>query len=142
VWSSWTTSELASEEILKVHVMSSSKDPSQIVMTSKKTMQAMDCVIHLAACISVPESVEKPVGYQELNMQDPLNLLNSAARHEIEKQFFVNSAAVYRDSPIAPKEETREPDTKSPMHPPSTRVKKWLKNFTITENSTPAHSAS
>lgn len=47
----------------KVNVMSSSKDPSQIVMTSKKTMQAMDCVVHLAACISVPESVEKPVDY-------------------------------------------------------------------------------
>ena len=52
-------------------------------------------VIHFAAFIVVPESVEKPLKYYYNNVGNTLRLLSAMKRAEIENLIFSSSAAVY-----------------------------------------------
>ena len=52
-------------------------------------------VMHFAAHIVVPESVDKPLKYYINNVQGTLNLLSSMAQNGVKKLIFSSSAAVY-----------------------------------------------
>ena len=77
-------------------------------------MQNVDYVFHLAAMVSVPESMAHPVECNELNAAGTLIVLEEAARSGVKKLVFSSSAAVYGDNPIVPKIETMAPEPKSP----------------------------
>ena len=74
----------------------------------------VDYVFHLAAMISVPESMEKPVECDEINTRGALIVLEEAARAGVKKLVFSSSAAIYGDNPTVPKLETMLPEPKSP----------------------------
>ena len=74
----------------------------------------VDYVFHLAAMISVPESMQKPVECNELNSTGTLVMLEEAARAGVKKLVFSTSAAIYGDNPATPKVETMLPEPKSP----------------------------
>jgi len=82
--------------------------------TLNKWMKGMDYVFHLAALISVPESLLKPVETEEINTQGTLNVLKSARVNKVKKVIYSSSAAVYGDNPILPKKEDMLPEPKSP----------------------------
>lgn len=69
-----------------------------------KTYQ-FDYVIHLAALVSVAESVEKPILSQEINVVATLRLLEIIKKYNshIKRFVFASSAAVYGDLPDLPK---------------------------------------
>lgn len=69
-----------------------------------KTYQ-FDYVIHLAALVSVAESVEKPILSQEINVVATLKLLETIKKYNshIKRFIFASSAAVYGDLPDLPK---------------------------------------
>lgn len=71
-------------------------------------------VFHLAAMVSVPESVRQPHECVELNVTGLLNVLESAASAGVKKLCFASSAAVYGDNPVVPKTETMLPEPRSP----------------------------
>ncbi|HEX2962676.1 MAG: SDR family oxidoreductase [Bacteroidota bacterium] len=71
-------------------------------------------VHHLAAMISVPESVVKPVECVEINVLGLLNVLEAARQHNVRKVVHSSSAAVYGDNPESPKFTTMRPMPKSP----------------------------
>jgi len=73
-----------------------------------------DYVFHLAAMVSVPESIEKPQECVEINVQGLLNVLDAAKEFEIQKIIFSSSAAVYGDNPESPKTTVMLPAPKSP----------------------------
>ena len=73
-----------------------------------------DYVFHLAAMVSVPESMEAPEECVRLNVNGLLNVLRAAARHKVRKVVFSSSAAVYGDNPTVPKVETMLPEPRSP----------------------------
>ncbi len=77
-------------------------------------MPGMDYVFHLAAMISVPESMEKPIECNHINVTGLLNVLESAANHGVKKLVLASSAAVYGDNPTVPKTEEMIPEPKSP----------------------------
>ena len=80
----------------------------------RRTLAGVDYVFHLAAMISVPESMQKPVECNELNTTGTLVLLEEAAAAGVKKLVFSTSAAIYGDNPVTPKVETMFPEPKSP----------------------------
>lgn len=77
-------------------------------------MQGVDYVYHLAALVSVPESMAKPAECVEINVTGLLNVLEAAAAADVKKLAFASSAAVYGDNPTVPKLESMVPEPMSP----------------------------
>lgn len=79
-----------------------------------RIMSGIGYVFHLAALVSVPESMSKPLETVEINVQGLLNVLEFGRAHGVKKLCFASSAAVYGENPEQPKEETMTPDPLSP----------------------------
>lgn len=77
-------------------------------------MAGVDRVFHLAALVSVPESVQNPEACVELNVTGLLNVLEAASAAGAKKLCFASSAAVYGDNPTVPKREDMAPEPRSP----------------------------
>jgi UDP-glucose 4-epimerase len=80
----------------------------------RRAVEGVDYVFHLAAMVSVPESVQKPIECNEINVAGTLVVLEEAARAGVKKLVFSSSAAIYGENPITPKIETMLPEPKSP----------------------------
>lgn len=80
----------------------------------REAMQGVDYVFHLAALVSVPESMEKIAECIDINDTGMIVILEEAARAHVKKLCFSTSAAVYGDNPELPKRETMAPEPKSP----------------------------
>lgn len=85
-------------------------DPAAVA----RAVEGVDLVFHLAAMISVPESMEKPRECVDLNVTGTLNLLEAAARAGCRKLVLASSSAIYGDNPVVPKVETMTPEPASP----------------------------
>lgn len=68
-------------------------------------MSGMTHVVHLAALVSVPESIEQPEEYHDVNVTGFANVLEAARHAEVRRVAFASSAAVYGDDPSLPKRE-------------------------------------
>jgi len=79
-----------------------------------KAFKNVDTVFHLAAAISVPESMEKPKEYVDININGTLNVIEAAKKCGVRRVVFSSSAAVYGDEPTLPKTETMRPCLLSP----------------------------
>ena len=79
-----------------------------------KAVEGVDLVFHLAALVSVPESMAKPGECVDLNVHGLLNVLEASAAAGVRKLVFASSAAIYGDNPAVPKLETMLPEPKSP----------------------------
>jgi len=71
-------------------------------------------VYHLAAMVSVPESVAKPTECAELNTEGTRRVLDAALAAGARKVVLASSAAIYGDNPTVPKLESMPPEPKSP----------------------------
>jgi UDP-glucose 4-epimerase len=56
---------------------------------------AIEAIVHLAAFVVVPESVENPLAYYENNVAKMIPLLRMAIRYHVKAFLFSSSAAVY-----------------------------------------------
>lgn len=83
-------------------------------LTVRQALRGVDCVFHLAAMVSVPESVQRPTVCNEINAIATRSLLDEAAKAGVKKLIFSSSAAIYGDNPTVPKLETMKPEPKSP----------------------------
>ena len=77
-------------------------------------MQGVDYVFHLAAMISVPESMSRVTECIDINGTGMIVVLEEAAKAGVKKLCFSTSAAIYGDNPVVPKVETMFPEPKSP----------------------------
>jgi UDP-glucose 4-epimerase len=77
-------------------------------------LRGVDYVFHLAALVSVPESMEKPGETVAINVQGTLNILEAARAHGVKKVVISSSAAIYGNNPTVPKVETMLPEPRSP----------------------------
>ena len=66
-----------------------------------------DCevIFHLAAVVSVPQTVEDPVGSAMVNEIGTLSVLESARKNNVKRVVLASSCAVYGDNPELPKNE-------------------------------------
>lgn len=76
-----------------------------------RSMKGVDAVVHLAALISVDESVRKPAEYHTTNVTGSLNVMRACVVAGVRRMVYSSSAAVYgnpaalplkEDSPAAP----------------------------------------
>lgn len=80
----------------------------------RRAVQGVDYIFHLAAMISVPESMAKPIECDEINTKGTLIVLEEATKAGVKKLVLSSSAAIYGDNPVVPKAETMFPEPKSP----------------------------
>jgi nucleoside-diphosphate-sugar epimerase len=73
-----------------------------------------DYIIHHAALVSVPLSVEDPLTTHEVNITGTLNVLNAARKAGIKKVVCAASSAVYGNNKILPKKEDFYPAPLTP----------------------------
>ena len=80
----------------------------------RKAVEGVDYIFHLAAMISVPESMQKHIECVKINTTGTLIVLEESARAGVRKLCFSSSAANYGDNPLVPKLETMTPEPRSP----------------------------
>ncbi len=65
-------------------------------------LRGVDCVYHLAALVSVPESVLYPVEYNDVNVGGTVSLLTAVRDAQVERLVFASSGAVYGEQQQQP----------------------------------------
>ncbi|MFK7910246.1 MAG: NAD-dependent epimerase/dehydratase family protein [Akkermansiaceae bacterium] len=80
----------------------------------KKAVEGIDYVFHMAAMVSVPESMSKIAECVDINVNGLLNVLEEASNSGVKKIVLASSAANYGDNPTVPKVESMYPEPKSP----------------------------
>ncbi|WP_204253416.1 NAD-dependent epimerase/dehydratase family protein [Mammaliicoccus sciuri] len=78
--------------------------------------EQFDVVIHLAATVSVVETIKQPVLSQKVNIEATVNLLqaNYELNKNIKKFVFASSAAIYGNNDVLPQQEKVFIDPQSP----------------------------
>ncbi|MBT8358781.1 MAG: SDR family oxidoreductase [Deltaproteobacteria bacterium] len=79
-----------------------------------KAVKGCDTIFHQAAVVSVPQTIEDPVGSAKINELGTLLLLESARKHGIKRVVLASSCAVYGDDTQLPKFENMLPKPLSP----------------------------
>ncbi len=74
-------------------------------------------IMHFAASIVVPESVENPLKYYLNNTANTTNLINCAVKHEVKKFIFSSTAAVYGEPKQVPQNGINEEYETKPINP-------------------------
>jgi UDP-glucose 4-epimerase len=77
-------------------------------------LQEVDCVYHLAARVSVPESIIYPREYNAANVGGTVSLMEAMRDVGVRRVVFISSGAVYGDQQDQPVRETAIPYPRSP----------------------------
>jgi len=77
-------------------------------------LQDVDCVYHLAARVSVPESVLYPREYNATNVGGTVSLMEAMRDVGVRRVVFISSGAVYGDQGEQPLKENAAPNPRSP----------------------------
>ena len=77
-------------------------------------LQDVDCVYHLAARVSVSESVLYPREYNLVNVGGTVTLMEAMRDVGVRRVVFISSGAIYGDQPIQPLKEDAIPFPRSP----------------------------
>jgi UDP-glucose 4-epimerase len=77
-------------------------------------LQEVDCVYHLAARVSVPESILYPREYNEVNVGGTVCLMEAMRDVGVKRVVFASSGAVYGNQEIQPLTEEQAPRPSSP----------------------------
>ena len=85
-------------------------DPAAV----EAAMRGVDRVFHLAAMVSVEESMRDPMGCVDINVRGLLHVLQAAEQARVGRLVFCSSAAVYGNNPDSPKREDMLPQPLSP----------------------------
>jgi UDP-glucose 4-epimerase len=83
-------------------------------------LQEVDCVYHLAACVSVPQSILHPREYNRVNVGGTVSLMEAMRDTGVRRVIFTSSGAVYGHQERQP---VREEDIPHPDSPYA--VSKW-----------------
>lgn len=77
-------------------------------------LQDVDCVYHLAARVSVPESILYPREYNAVNVGGTVSLMEAMRDVGVRRVVFISSGAVYGDQGPQPLNEKAYPNPRSP----------------------------
>lgn len=77
-------------------------------------LQDVDCVYHLAARVSVPESVLYPREYNQVNVGGTVTLMEAMRDVGVRRVVFISSGAVYGEQGEQPLHEDAMPNPRSP----------------------------
>lgn len=74
----------------------------------------VECVYHLAARVSVPESMRYPRDYNDVNVGGTVSILEAMRDVGVQRMVFVSSGAIYGNQTQQPVHESLPPDPHSP----------------------------
>ncbi len=77
-------------------------------------LQEVDCVFHLAARVSVPESILYPREYNATNVGGTVSLMEAMRDVGVRRVVLISSGAVYGDQGVQPLKESAAPNPRSP----------------------------
>jgi UDP-glucose 4-epimerase len=77
-------------------------------------LQDVDCVYHLAARVSVPESVLYPREYNQVNVGGTVTLMEAMRDVGVRRVVFISSGAIYGDQAVQPLREDAPSAPRSP----------------------------
>jgi UDP-glucose 4-epimerase len=77
-------------------------------------LQDIDCVYHLAARVSVPESILYPRDYNRVNVGGTVAVMEAMRDAGVKRVVFASSGAIYGDQPQQPVHEDLSPNPDSP----------------------------
>ena len=97
----------------------------------KQAIAGAEEVYHLAAMISVPESVAKPAECAKLNAEGTQRVLDAALNAGARKVVLASPAAIYGDNPTVPKLESMTPEPKSPYAETKLAGEQLLEQYTL-----------
>jgi UDP-glucose 4-epimerase len=80
----------------------------------KDLVRDVDCVVHSAALISVPESIKNPVLTNDVNVNGALNLLKACVDFDVKRFVYASSCAVYGNAESLPIKEACPARPESP----------------------------
>ena len=89
--------------------------------------EKIDACIHLAAKISVPDSILDPATTVDVNVNGTLSVISACAENDVDRFIFASSAAVYGESRTLPIVENQELNPLSP-YGGSKVAGEWLVN--------------
>jgi UDP-glucose 4-epimerase len=109
-------------------------DPSKTERLFARTKP--EAIIHLAALVSVPESIEKPALNRLLNVEMTRIVADAAQRHKVSRIVFSSSAAVYGEPAMLPLPESAEKRPMSPYGDAKLESEEILMRWAANTNST------
>ncbi|MEP7200298.1 MAG: NAD-dependent epimerase/dehydratase family protein, partial [Chloroflexota bacterium] len=77
-------------------------------------LNGIDCVFHLAARVSVPESVQYPVEYNEVNVGGTVSLMAAVRDAGVKRVVLASSGAIYGEQPQQPVAESAAVNPQTP----------------------------
>ena len=77
-------------------------------------LQDVNCVYHLAARVSVPESIQYPRDYNHTNVGGTVSVMEAMRDAGVQRVVLASSGAVYGSQPVAIMREDMTPDPDSP----------------------------
>jgi UDP-glucose 4-epimerase len=80
----------------------------------QEAVSGTNTIFHLAAIVSVPQSLAQPVETELINAVGTLRILQAARSAGVRRLVLSSTCAVYGDEPTLPKSETMLPHPKSP----------------------------
>ncbi|MDH5374398.1 MAG: SDR family oxidoreductase [Candidatus Bathyarchaeota archaeon] len=80
----------------------------------KETVRNVDAVFHLAAIVSVPLSIKKPLLVNDVNVRGTLNLLEASSKADVKRFIYISSCAVYGEANRLPIDESCPTNPVSP----------------------------
>jgi len=98
-------------------------------LVAGKSVVAVDAVVHLAAVISVPFSVENPRFTFDVNVKGTMNLLRACAEAKVGKFVFISSCAVYGEPKFLPVTEEHPTNPISPYAESKLAAEKFCLGF-------------
>jgi UDP-glucose 4-epimerase len=82
----------------------------------KNSLEGVWAVVHMAALVSVPLSIQDPKLTYDINLVGTLNILRASAKAGVKKFVFISSCAVCGDPESLPVTELTEPKPISPYY--------------------------
>ena len=76
--------------------------------------EEFDAIIHLAAQVSVPKSIQDPLRNHTVNVDGTEHILQLAQRNDVKRFIFASSSAVYGDCETMPLKESYSGELQSP----------------------------
>ena len=84
------------------------------IKTCREALSGIDYVLHHAALASVPESMQAPAKYNDINASGLMNILEASRENKIKRVVYASSSAVYGDDERMPKIESEIGKSLSP----------------------------
>ncbi|MBN1562616.1 MAG: NAD-dependent epimerase/dehydratase family protein [Anaerolineae bacterium] len=92
-------------------------------------LQGVECVYHLAARVSVPESVQYPREYNAVNVGGTVSVLEAVRDVGVKRLVFVSSGAIYGNQAAQPVSESLPPHPASPYAVSKLSAEQYVKTI-------------